>query len=115
MRREIQAQEKRLLQREEHLDRKVLSLDGREEELTQRERALPQMEEKIRQREKESEALVTQQAEKLEKISGMTAEEAKTMLIAGMESEARHDAAKRIKQIEDEARETADKKSYNFV
>lgn len=115
LRREIQSQEKRLLQREEHLDRKVLMLDGREEELAQRERALPQLEEKLRQRDRESAALVAQQAEKLEKLSGMTAEEAKKMLIAGMESEARHDAAKRIKQIEDEARETADKKAKEIL
>ncbi|WP_432823437.1 ribonuclease Y [Trichloromonas sp.] len=115
LRREIQAQEKRLLQREEHLDRKALLVDGREEDLVQRERALPQLEEKVRNREKEADLLVRQQADKLEKISGMTAEEAKNTLIASMESEARHDGAKRIKQIEDEAKETADKKAKEIL
>jgi len=115
LRREIQAQEKRLLQREEHLDRKGLQLDGREEELSQRERALPLLEDKVRVREREAEDLVAQQAERLETISGMTAEEAKQTIIAGMESEARHDAAKRIKQIEDEAKETADKKAKEIL
>jgi ribonucrease Y len=115
LRREIQSQEKRLLQRDEHLDRKSLQIDGREEDLVQRERALPQLEEKLRNREKEAEALVCRQAETLEKISGMTAEEAKRIIIAGMESEARHDAAKGIKQIEDEAKETADKKAKEIL
>lgn len=115
LRREIQAQEKRLLQREEHLDRKSLQLDSREEELVQRERALPQLEEKLRQREKEAETLIQRQSAMLEKISGMTVEEAKKAIIASMESEARHDAAKRIKQIEDEARESADKKAKEIL
>ncbi|WP_027716409.1 ribonuclease Y, partial [Desulfuromonas sp. TF] len=51
----------------------------------------------------------------LERLSGLSSEEAKEQLIRTMESEARHDAAKRIKQIEDEAKETADKKAKEIL
>ncbi len=115
LRREIQAQEKRLLQREEHLDRKTTQLDGREGDLSQREKALPQLEEQVRSRQHEADQLVLQQTETLERLSGMTSEDARNYLISTMESEAKHDAAKRIKQIEDEARETADKKAKEIL
>ena len=115
LRREIQAQEKRLLQREENLDRKASQIDGREEELFKREKQHAEEEEQLRVREKEAEILVVEQRAKLEQISGMSSEEAKNQLIQTMESEARHDAAKRIKQIEDEARESADKKAKEIL
>ncbi|WP_442900425.1 ribonuclease Y [Geoalkalibacter sp.] len=115
LRRDIQAQEKRLLQKEEHLDRKMTQLDGREEELIKREKKLSQQEELLDEREKSVEALVQQQTETLERISAMSAEEAKQTLMQAMESEARHDAAKMIKQIEEEAREKADKKAKEIL
>ena len=115
MRREIQAQEKRLLQKEEHLDRKVSQMEGREEELGKRQQDLSSREEQLRGRQGEIEGLIRKQTEELEKLSGMSSEEAKSRLMATMESEARHDAAKRIKQIEDEAKETADKKAKEVL
>ncbi len=115
MRREIQAQEKRLLQKEENIDRKSAQVDKREEELTQRDKALQQQDEKVRAREREAEALVEKQQQVVEQLAGMTSEEAKKHLMDSMESEARHDAAKRIKQIEDEAKETADKKAKEIL
>lgn len=115
LRRDIQAQEKRLLQKEEHLDRKVAQLDSREEELAKREKKLTQLEEQLEDREKSIEQLVQQQTETLERISAMSAEEAKQHLIQTMESEARHDAAKLIKQIEEEAREKAEKKAKEIL
>ncbi len=115
LRRELQAQEKRLLQREENLERKVEQLDARDSELGKRERRLGQLEERLKGREQEVEQLVEAQREKLEKLSGISAEEAKQQLMSMMESEARHDSAKRIKQIEDEAKETADKKAKEIL
>lgn len=115
LRREIQAQEKRLLQKEENLDRKAAQVDSREEEQFKRERALTEQEEGLRNREKEIEGLVQEQRAKLEQLSGLSSEEAKQQLMTAMESEARHDCAKRIKQIEDEARETADKKAKEIL
>jgi len=115
LRREIQAQEKRLLQKEENLDRKATQLDSREEELFKREKQQAEEEDLLRNREKEVEVLVVEQRARLEHISGMSSEEAKDQLMQSMESEARHDAAKRIKQIEDEARESADKKAKEIL
>jgi ribonucrease Y len=115
LRREIQAQEKRLMQKEENLDRKSDQLDGKEEDLVKAEKAVTIQEELLRDREKELEELVGEQTLRLEKIAGMSAEEAKNQLVEMMASEARHDAARRIKQIEDEAKETADKKAKEIL
>ncbi len=114
-RREIQAQEKRLLQKEENLDRKEAQFETRDEELGKREKAIYQKEEQLQGQEKELAGLVQEQTLRLEKISGLSAEDAKRQLMDAMESEARHDAAKKIKQIEDEARETADKKAKEIL
>ena len=115
LRRELQSHEKRLLQKEEHLDRKAALADTREEDLSKRERTVTQQEETIRSLQTEAEQLVREQQTRLEQISGMTAEEAKQQLMDLMESEARHDSAKRIRQIEEEAKETADKKAKEIL
>lgn len=115
LRRELQAQEKRLLQKEENLDRKIEQLDERESDLGKREKGLLQQEEQLKGREQEIGGLIQEQRARLENISGMKSEEAKQQLMTAMESEARHDAAKRIKEIEDEARETADKKAKEIL
>jgi ribonuclease Y len=115
LRRELQAQEKRLLQKEENLDRKIEQLDDRESELGKREKGFLLQEDKLKSREQEIESLILEQRTRLEDISGMKSEEAKQQLMAAMESEARHDAAKRIKEIEDEARESADKKAKEIL
>ncbi len=115
MRRELQAQEKRLQQREETLDRKLEQLDARGEELERRERELHQQAQALEQDRKKLQEQISEQTRRLEQVAGMSAEEAKQELMANMESEARHDAARRIKQIEDEARETADKKAKEIL
>jgi ribonuclease Y len=115
LRRELQVQEKRLLQKEENLDRKIVQLDDRESDLGKREKGLLQQEEQLKSREQEIDSLILEQRTRLENISGMKSEEAKQQLMSAMESEARHDAAKRIKEIEDEARESADKKAKEIL
>ena len=115
MRREMQSQEKRLQQKEENLDRKSSQIDSRDTELQKREQSMRDKEANVFSKQQEVEALVQEQRGKLEKISGMSTEEAKKTLVDSMESEARHDAAKLIKQIEEEAQETADKKSKNIL
>ncbi len=115
MRRELQAQEKRLLQREENLDRKLTQLDEREDDLGRREKHLGGLEDRIKERESEIDKLIAEQRALLESLSGLSAEEARQQLMANMESQARHDCAKGIKQIEDEARETADKKAKGIL
>jgi len=114
-RRELQASEKRLLQKEENLERKLSHLDGREEELARKEQSLNDRVIQHGKKEKEVENLIQQQREKLESLSGISSEEAKNRLMEEMESAARHDCAKRIKQIEDEAKEAADKKAKKII
>jgi ribonuclease Y len=115
LRREMQFQEKRLLQKEENLDRKLAQADAKDEELSRRDKGLAQLDEKLHAREREVETLIQAQKTRLEALSGISSEEAKQQLMDAMESEARHDAAKRIKLIEDEARETADKKAKEIL
>jgi ribonuclease Y len=115
VRKELLAQEKRLVHKEENLDRKGSQVDDKEQELARREQSLHDRDRNVQKRSEEVEALITEQRGKLEKISGISAEEAKQQLMADMESEARHDAAKRIKQIEDEAKEHADKKAKKIL
>ena len=114
-RRELQSQEKRLVQKEENLDRKVAQIDEREGDLARREQSLADRDRNLQQKASEVDALIVEQRARLERISGLSSEEAKQQLIATMESEARHDAAKRLKQIEDEAKETADKNAKKII
>lgn len=115
LRREIQGQEKRLIQREENLDRKDRVLEERDTDAQAREKQLSRQESSIQAREAEVEELALHQAEELERVAGMTSEEARQHLMTTMESQARHDAARGIKQIEDEARENADKKAKEIL
>ncbi len=114
-RRELQSQEKRLVQKEENLDRKVSQIDERDQEQTRREQSLLDRDRNLQTRTEEIDALVVEQRVKLEQISGITTDEAKRQLMASMESEARHDAARLIRQIEDEAKESADKKAKKIL
>jgi len=111
LRREILAQENRLQQKEENLDRKLDQIDQRSNDLSNKENQLRQQADRLQNKETEIEQLYNEQRAMLEKISGMGAEQAKQQLVDSMLSEARHDAAKSIKQIEDEAREIADRKA----
>lgn len=115
LRRELQGQEKRLVQREENLDRKDRVLEERDTDAHAREKQIARQESSIQARESEVEELALQQTEQLERVASMTSEEARQHLMTTMESQARHDAARGIKQIEDEARETADKKSKEIL
>lgn len=112
---EVLAQERRLQQKEEHLDKKAELVDQKEIDLGRKEQSVTAREQNLTKKDEEITLCLKQQMEKLEQIAGMTAEEAKNSLSAQMEQEARHDAAKRIRQIEEEARETADKKAKEII
>ncbi|RII24988.1 MAG: ribonuclease Y [Geobacter sp.] len=114
-RRDLQALEKRLQQKEENLDKKMALYDQRDADHVKREQTLSTREQALVQKEERIGQLVDEQLRKLENISGMTAAEAKRILMETMESEAKLDVAKRIKAIEEEARETADKKSKEIM
>ena len=114
-RKDLQALEKRLQQKEENLDKKMNLFDQRDADLTKKDQALLNREQGLVQKEERLDGLIAEQREKLESISGLSSAEAKKILMDAMESEAKLDAAKRIKVIEEEARETADKKSKEII
>lgn len=115
LRREIQSHENRLQQKEENLERKMDHVEERSEELGKREDQVRQQSDRIQRKSAQVDQLHAEQLKQLEIISGMTSEQAKQQLIDSMLSEARHDAAKSIKKIEEEATETADKKAQKIM
>lgn len=114
-RNELKKQEKRLQQKEENIDRKNEQAEKREKELLKREKELQKREEELHQNEQKYNELIEEQKRQLEKISGLTTEQAKELLIRAMENEARYEGAKLIKKIELEAKEEADKKAKKVI
>jgi len=107
-RNENQRLERRVIQREEVLDKKSDSLEKKEE-------ALAKKSENLINLEKEVGILVDKQRGELERISGLTSEEAKDIILSNIEKEVKHDAAMMIKEIESKAKEEADKKAREII
>lgn len=114
-RQELSVIEKRILFKEENLDRKLEQMDRREGEIRKSEQSLETRKKGADDLHKMYETLIEETRQNLERVSGVTAEEAKKMLMSQMTSEATHEAAKKIKVIEDEAKETADKKAKKII
>ncbi|TET10098.1 ribonuclease Y [Candidatus Aerophobetes bacterium] len=114
-RREFQKLEKRILQREESLDKKVDLLDRKENELSRRDKALSQKEKSSSEKESRYNILVEEAMTRLEKLSGITSTEAKRQLLEMMKNETKHEAAKMIKQVEEEAKEQAEKNAKKII
>ena len=112
---ELKKQERRLFQKEENIDNKFEQVDRKEKDLNHLEKDLEKRAMQMVQREQEYESLVKEQKEQLEKISTLTAEQAKELLLRAMENEARYEGAKMIKRIENEAKEEADKKAKKIL
>jgi ribonuclease Y len=112
---ELKKREKRLIQKEENIDRKSEQIEKREEDILQLEKQFSEREASIKENEQKYEQLIEEQKQQLEKISGLTAEQAKELLIRAMENEARYEGAKLIKRIENETREEADKKAKKII
>ncbi len=107
--------ERRLLQKEENLDKKADLLSEREMDINKRMSKISQQEKVIDKKIKELEGSTKAQQALLEKIAGFTSEQAKEMLLKNMEEEARYESAKIIRRIEAETRETADKKAKEIL
>jgi ribonuclease Y len=114
-RNELKQRETRLVQKEEALDRKLEQVDHKDQELIQRERQFQKREQALEAREGEYDALIGEQRRQLETICGMTAEQAKDLLLRAMENEARFEAAKMVKKIENETKEQAEKKAKKII
>ncbi|CAB5082593.1 Ribonuclease Y [Olavius algarvensis associated proteobacterium Delta 3] len=112
---ELKKREHRLIQNEENLDRKTDLFERREGDISKKEKALQKREHRIETEERKYADLIEEQKSQLEKISGMTADQAKELLLRAMENEARYEGAKLIKRIETETREQADKKAKKIM
>ncbi|MGI5882182.1 MAG: ribonuclease Y [Dethiobacteria bacterium] len=105
---EVQRLERRLLQKEENLDRKTANLEKKEDEIKKQEREIVQSQEKL-------EDLHRQQLVLLEKISGMSADEAKDILLGRVRDEIQHEIAQMIKDVESQAKGEAEKRAREIV
>lgn len=105
---EVQKQERRIQQKEEAIDRKYEIVEAKEEKLNQRLKQLEEQKEEVA-------TIKKSQLEMLEKISGFTVEEAKAHLISLVESEARHDAAVKLKEIERQLKDEADARAREVI
>ncbi|MFH0732860.1 MAG: ribonuclease Y [Candidatus Omnitrophota bacterium] len=114
-RQELAASEKRLTQKEENLDRKVDLLDGKERKLGESEKELIRKQQSIESVKSELDQLLVKEKEQLQRITRMTAEEAKRELLARTEKEVRQETGAIIKRVEDETKELADKKARNII
>ncbi len=105
---ELQRYEKRVLSKEEALDKRSEAIEKREASFTAKE-------EQLKQREKKVDELSQQRVQELERISGLTSEQAKEYLLKTVEEDVKHDTAKMIKELEAQAKEEADKKAKEYV
>ncbi len=112
---ELQSLERALIQRETALDKRDEVLTEKEERLSNRQEELYEKLHRVEKREKELEEQIHLQRQRLETISGMTSEQAKKLLMESLEEEAKHEAAKRIRQIEEAAKMEADKKAKEII
>ncbi|MGH7899800.1 MAG: ribonuclease Y, partial [Candidatus Binatia bacterium] len=114
-RREIQQIEKRIQAKEEAIEKRLQSLEQRDIENTRRDAALRERETKLVEKEREQVELVLETRERLEQIAGMTREEAKKTLLENLMVETRHESAKYIRQVEEDAKQEAERKAKKIV
>lgn len=114
-RHEMQSLEKRLIHKEESLDKKVDLLDAKEADVGKREKKVVAQEKSVTEMEQKLQGLIEENKLKLERLAGLSSTEARKILMENMLQEARHDAAKKIKQLEDETREKAEKSAKKIL
>ena len=114
-RNEVQKTERRLADKETSVDRRLESINKKEKEITYRERTLTGREKGITLREQELEKMLQAQNERLERIAGMTADEAKQELKENLIGTAKIEAAAKIKEIKDNAERNAEKEAREII
>lgn len=105
---ELQKQERRLQQKEESLDKKMDSFERKEEELRKKQQQITATQEEVN-------LIKKSQLEMLEKLSGLSQEDAKNYLLQNIESEVRHESAMKIKEIEAQYKDEADKLAREII
>lgn len=107
-RNELQRLERRLVQKEEALERKSESIERKEDNLHRKEIELEELRAELAE-------VYAKQVAELERLSGLTSEEARNLLLASIEEEIKHDAAMMIKEIEAQAKDEADKRAREVI
>lgn len=114
-RRELVALESKLVAREETFEKRQETFERRETELNRRDQAVRNREKAIGEKEAERQALIEEARARLEAVAGLTREEAKRTLIEEMTGQARHEAARHIRVVEEEAREEAERRAKRII
>lgn len=105
---ELQRLERRLMQREEHLDRKIEGAEQKEKHLQEKERHLDKLKE-------EAQEVRAEEIRKLESLAGVTAEEAKGMLLKSLDQEIRHEKALMIRKVEQETKQDLEARTREII
>jgi ribonuclease Y len=105
---EVQRMERRLQQKEENLDRKIESIEKKEENISKRELEVEEKQTQITE-------LYQKQVDELERLAGLTQEEAKAVLLSNVEQETRYEMAVMIKDLEHQAKEESEKKAREII
>jgi len=114
-RRELMQLERRLVQREENLDRKMDLLDRKDREVSSRLHGIHAKEKQITDKDRQLVMLVQEEKERLQKVSGMTVDEAKRILLKRLENDVKQESAYLIKRLEEETKEKADKEARKII
>ena len=112
---EVQRYERRILSKEEQLDKKAVALEKREVTFANKEANFANKEERLAKRAAEVDELYEKRVQELERISGLTSEQAKEYLLKAVEDEVKTDAAKLVRELENKAKEEASKKAKDYV
>jgi ribonuclease Y len=114
-REEVEREERRIGERENVLDRKVEMIETREKEFGRRNSEFGRREKIVVDREQELEKLVAEERQRLERLAGLSAQDAKAELIRRMEEEAQADAANRLREIRESSKRNADREAKKIV
>ncbi len=114
-RQDLQALDERLKEQERNLGRKLQLLAQKQQELDDREARLHAREGALAEKEKESQALLLERRQRLERVAGLSAQQARRELVREIESEARAEAARTLRRLEEEAREEAEGRARRLV
>lgn len=112
---QIITQEKRLFQKEGNLDKKIVQLEKREERIGEKERSNEKMENELKKQVDEYDRILIDQKNQLERLADISSEEAKQILIEKMQLDAKHESAKLIRRIENDAKAQADRKAQEIL
>ncbi len=114
-REELKKTEERIAQKEDFIDQKDLYLDKKQQDIDTQKKTLEEKEKNLAEELQKQAEIKTKMIAELERVSLMSKDDAKNVLINAMTEDARHDAAKLVKQIEDDAKESARKEAQNIV